>query len=137
MINPDTGGNMEKIIAVVLGGGLGALLRWHFSGFVQNHTDSLFPWGTLAVNVVGCFVIGLLWNLFEYVPVAPAVRLFFITGILGGFTTFSSFGVETINLLRDNEFLQAALNIALSNIVGITMVFFGFIVSRIALQLLK
>jgi fluoride exporter len=137
MINPDCGGHMEKILAVVIGGGLGALCRWLVSGFVQNRIESFFPWGTFVVNITGCFVMGLLWNLFETVPVSAAVRLFFITGVLGGYTTFSSFGIETINLMRDNEMARAMMNILLSNVIGIIAVFAGIFFSRLILQAFK
>jgi CrcB protein len=78
--------------------------------------------------------MGLLWNLFEEIPVSPAVRLFVITGVLGGYTTFSSFGIETINLLRDNEFAHAAANILFSNALGLAAVFAGIFISRFVLQ---
>jgi CrcB protein len=134
LINPDAGGRMEKIVAVVIGGGSGALIRWLVSGAVQNRSDSFFPWGTFVVNITGCFVMGCLWNLFEEIPVSPAVRLFFITGVLGGYTTFSSFGIETINLMRDNEFAHAAANILFSNALGLAAVFAGIFISRFVLQ---
>ena len=128
---------MDKILAVIIGGGTGALLRYLASGFVQNRTDSFFPWGTFAVNVSGCFIMGVLWNLFENVPVSPAVRIFFITGILGGYTTFSSFGIETINLMRDGETARALANILLSNALGIAAVFAGIFLSRVILGAFK
>jgi CrcB protein len=128
---------MEKFIAIFIGGGLGALFRYLFAGAVQSRTESIFPWGTLAVNLLGCFIIGFLWTLFEYLPVSVTVRLFFITGILGGFTTFSSYGVETLNLARDGEFLHAAANILVSNLAGIALVFAGVIVSRILIGIMR
>ena len=128
---------MEKFIAIFVGGGIGALSRYLFAGIVQSRTDSIFPWGTLAVNLLGCFIIGFLWTLFEFLPVSVTLRLFFITGILGGFTTFSSYGVETLNLARDGELLHAAANIMVSNIAGIALVFCGVIVSRFLIGIMR
>jgi CrcB protein len=97
-----------------LGGFIGSALRYSVSGFVQNWSRSIhFPFGTLTVNLIGCFAIGFLSQLAETrgIFTAESRTLIFI-GVLGGFTTFSAFGNETINLWRDGENLLATLNIA-------------------------
>ena len=126
-----------RFAAVIIGGGLGSLLRYAVSGAVQSRVGAIFPYGTLCVNLAGCFVIGFLWTLFEQTSVRPETRLFFITGLLGGFTTFSSFGMETFNLLRDGETVRAAVNFAVTNIAGFGCVFAGVISSRALFALFK
>jgi CrcB protein len=121
---------MIKVLLVALGGAMGALLRYAMSGFTSRYLDGVFPCGTLMVNLVGCFVIGFLWQLFEMVVVSPNVRTFILIGILGAFTTFSTYGLESFNLIREGEFGFAVLNVLMSNVVGIMLVFCGFVVSR-------
>jgi fluoride exporter len=104
---------MGKLFLAGIGGFVGSALRYAVTGFVQNSSGSIrFPFGTLAVNLVGCIFIGLLSQLAETRGVfnAEALTLIFI-GVLGGFTTFSAFGNETINLSRDGENALAVLNI--------------------------
>ncbi|GAB4578712.1 MAG: fluoride efflux transporter CrcB [Anaerolineales bacterium] len=96
---------MQKILLIGLGGGIGAILRYYLSGHVQQWANSFtFPYGTLVVNLLGCLAIGLLSELADTRSVfTPEARLFIFIGLLGGFTTFSTFGNESINLLRDGE----------------------------------
>ena len=122
---------MTKLILIALGGGLGAVLRYALSGGVQRFSDRLmdgtFPIGTLAVNVIGCLGVGYLGTLFaDSIPVREEVRLAVIVGFLGGFTTFSAFGYETMGLLADGEWWRAALNVILQNVVGLAAVFGGY-----------
>ena len=126
-----------RFAAVIIGGGIGSLLRYIVSGAVQSRVEAVFPYGTLCVNMAGCCVIGFLWTLFDMTAVRPETRLFFITGVLGGFTTFSSFGVETFNLFRDAEYLRAFANVAVSNIAGLACVFIGVISSRALFALFR
>ena len=128
---------MAKYIAVVIGGGLGSLMRYTAVGFVQSRVEAIFPFGTLFVNLVGCFFIGFLWTLFEMTTVRPETRVFFITGILGGFTTFSSFGMETFNLFRDGEYLRSFSNFAVSNLAGFCCVIAGVFASRALFALFR
>jgi len=109
------------------GGFLGALARYGFSGLVQRQVPlTTFPYGTLAVNLLGCFVIGVMAGLAESRQLfGPEFRLFALIGLLGGFTTFSTFGYETFGMIRDAEFLRAAANIALHVILGLTLVWLG------------
>ncbi len=103
---------MIKLLLVGAGGFIGSVLRYLATGVVQSATRSAsFPWGTLAVNVTGCFAIGVLSHLAETRGIPGAEqRLFLITGLLGGYTTFSAFGNETFLLLREGETALAAAN---------------------------
>lgn len=118
---------MSNLLLVGLGGFIGSVLRYLASGWVQQALKSVgFPYGTLAVNLVGCFVIGLLAHLAESRGLfASDVRLFVFVGILGGFTTFSSFGNETLNLARDSQWTAALLNITANVIGGLLAVWLG------------
>ena len=112
---------MGNALLVGLGGFIGSILRYVLSGLVHEWTRrDDFPVGTLAVNVIGCFVIGVLSQLAEARGAfAPETRAFVVIGILGGFTTFSSFGNETMNLWRDSQNALAALNIAAHLVLGL------------------
>ena len=105
---------MIKILLAGAGGFVGSVLRYSVSGFVQDFSRSInFPYGTLAVNLIGCFAIGFLSQLAETRGVfAAETRTLVFVGVLGGFTTFSAFGNETINLWREGESGLALLNIA-------------------------
>jgi len=113
-------------------------LRYLLGGAIQQQASkSVLPWGTLVVNLSGCFVIGLLWELSEAVAISPNVRIFTFIGVLGGFTTFSSFALENRNLLSDGEIAYAAANVAISNIVGIALVFAGAVAMRVVLSWIR
>lgn len=102
---------MTNYVLVFVGGGLGATVRYWFQGFIYAESGTNFPYGTIAVNVLGCFVIGLLMSsMEERFLIQPSIRVFLTIGILGGFTTFSSFSFETISLFRDGETLYAFAN---------------------------
>ena len=120
---------MAKILLVLAGGGIGSLLRYGASG-VFSKVGPGFPIGTLLVNLIGSFLIGLLWGISEKAVFHPNWRVFLFTGILGGFTTFSAYGLETFNLLRHGKAMFAMFNILLSNILGIALVVLGFLASR-------
>ena len=108
------GGGLVNVLLVGAGGFLGAIARYLLSGFVQQRVAGLFPWGTLVVNVVGCFAMGALAELAESRGFLSAEqRAFAVVGVLGGFTTFSAFGGETLNLARDRDTALAAMNIGL------------------------
>lgn len=104
-----------KYVLIFLGGGIGASLRYWMQGVVYGRTGTAFPYGTMVVNVLGCLVIGLLMvSLEERFLAVPSLRLFLTIGILGGFTTFSSFSYESLALIRDGEFLRAFANVGLT-----------------------
>ncbi len=117
---------------IFLGGGLGSLLRWWCSGFVARHFGETFPWGTLIVNITGSFVIGLFATLSDPEGrwlVAPSFRTFFMVGICGGYTTFSSFSLQTLNLARDGEWLYAGANAVLSLVLCLAAVWLGHVLA--------
>ncbi|HLD40984.1 MAG TPA: fluoride efflux transporter CrcB [Candidatus Omnitrophota bacterium] len=121
---------MIKILFVLAGGGIGSLLRYGVSG-VFSKTGSGFPLGTLLVNLTGSFLIGLFWGVSEKAVFGnPNWKIFIFAGVLGGFTTFSAYGLESFNLLRAGKPMLALANILLSNIFGIALVGLGFLVSR-------
>jgi len=102
-----------KWLALVAGGGIGASLRYALSIWVDQRFSSSFPWGTLSVNFVGCFLIGLLITALDQRGLtSPALRLFLITGVLGAFTTFSTFSMETLQLIEFGRLPLAAANMA-------------------------
>jgi CrcB protein len=108
-----------KLTLIALGGGVGAALRYLVTGWSQRLVPGTFPVGTLAVNVAGCFAIGLLnFVLLGPVLVREEVRLALVTGVLGGFTTFSSYGWETLALTNEGAWLAAGANVALNNGLG-------------------
>jgi CrcB protein len=118
---------MNRLLWVGLGGFAGSVLRYLVSGWAQQASKSIaFPWGTLAVNVAGCLVIGGLSYLADTRGLLHAeARLFLIVGVLGGFTTFSAFGNETMNLLRDGENLLAAANVGANVLLCLASVWAG------------
>ncbi len=122
---------MINIFLVGIGGFIGSVMRYLASGYVQQATKSVgFPYGTLAVNVVGCFVIGFLAQLAEGRGVFTSeARAFVFVGILGGFTTFSSFGNETLNLARDSQMMGALANVSANVVIGLFAVWLGRTVS--------
>ncbi len=119
--------SLLSVIYVALGGALGSVSRYLLGTWTQSISKSIdFPYGTLTVNLIGCFVIGFLSQLAEARGVfTPESRAFVFIGILGGFTTFSSFGNETINLLRDGETFNALANIGANVIFGLILVWLG------------
>ena len=113
------------------GGGLGAMLRFGLALWVDERVQTSFPWGTLAVNVVGCFLIGLIATVAdEHRALTSATRLFVIAGLLGGFTTFSTFGLETWRLLEEGLSLVAIGNVAASFGGTLTALALGVVLGR-------
>lgn len=121
---------MNKILALILGGAAGTLLRYWVSGYAHRIFEGVFPWGTLAVNLIGSFLIGFCWGLFERGNIQTNVRLFLFVGIFGGFTTFSSYALETLNLVKAGNVKFAIIYILVSNIVGLILVYLGYIFAR-------
>lgn len=116
---------MNKLVLVLVGGGLGAAARYGTTLLAGRTLGPAFPWGTLLVNLAGCFLIGVALALGERSNLMPPdLRLFFVTGFLGGLTTFSSYALETVVAARGSLALAAA-NIALNNLAGLALVILG------------
>lgn len=128
---------MTKFVLLATGGAIGTLLRYSLSGLTYKVIDGIFPWGTLFVNLTGSLAIGLLWGVFEMENLSPNMRNFIFVGVLGGFTTFSTFTLESFNLFRDGEIKLALSNLFISNILGIVLVFAGFLLSKYIINLIK
>jgi CrcB protein len=122
---------MEKYLFIGLGGFLGSIARYAITSLVQIKTESLFPYGTMLVNVLGCFIIGLLMTLFqERIVLSQNIRLFLIIGVLGGFTTFSSFSYDTFALMKTGHFLSAGFNSGVSLFGCLIATWAGFYVGE-------
>ncbi len=121
---------MRQLILVGLGGCLGAVARYKLSGLVLHHwTDWRFPLGTFVVNVAGCLIAGLLAGVAERHGLFSAdTRVFLFAGVLGGFTTFSAFGLETVELIRRGEVATAFAYVALSVLCGVAILWLGMAV---------
>ena len=113
------------------GGFIGAMFRYGMSGLVQRSIPlAAFPYGTLAVNMVGCLLIGIAVGLVDSRQLfGPEARLFVLIGVLGGFTTYSTFGYETFALLRDGDFLRALANVGVHVVLGLALVWAGYAIA--------
>lgn len=119
---------MQKTILIGIAGLVGTLVRYWVSGVVGRKYGESFPWGTMAVNLVGCFLAGAVFYLAEERSLlSPTLRTIIMIGLLGGFTTFSSYGLQTFTLLRDGEFGLATINVAVSNVLGLLLVWAGYV----------
>jgi len=123
---------VPRLLLIGLAGLLGTLARYALSGFIARRFGETFPAGTLVVNVVGCFLAGFLFYLMqERFLVNDIVRTAIMIGFLGGFTTFSSFGLQTFTLLRDGEMGLATMNVLVSNVAGLLTVWAGYSLARL------
>jgi CrcB protein len=123
---------MWNALWIFVGGGLGSLARWWASGFIANKVGETFPWGTLVINVSGSFVIGLFatatgsegrWM------ASSTFRQFFMLGICGGYTTFSSFSLQTLTLAEDGQWFKAGANSVLSLVLCLIFVWLGHLLA--------
>ena len=122
---------LQRLVWLALAGAAGTLARYGLAGLVHRLNGVSFPWGTVVVNISGCFLAGLLWALFEERwPVAGETRTLVMVGFMGAFTTFSSFILETGELVRAAEWIQAAANLVLQNGVGFAALFLGLALGR-------
>jgi CrcB protein len=123
---------MYKLLFIGSGGFIGALLRYFTGGLVHRMLpNTIFPWGTMAVNVIGCLIIGLGGGLIESRQLFSAeMRAFVFIGLLGSFTTFSTFGLETFNLAKEGQILASLANIAFSVVIGLAAVLLGNMLSK-------
>ncbi len=117
----------EELTAVILGGALGSLLRFLFSRFINDLLPKNYPWGIWVVNIVGCLVMGVIAALFLHKYLNSAfLRTFIMIGLLGGFTTFSSFSLDSLTLIQSGQFVTASLYILSTVILSIVATVIGF-----------
>jgi fluoride exporter len=122
---------MQRILLIGLAGLLGTLARYGLSGFVARRVGETFPTGTLVVNVTGCFLAGFLFHVLqERLLVNEVARTALMIGFLGGFTTFSSFGLQTFTLLKEGEVALGMVNVVVSNLAGLVTVWAGYSLAR-------
>ncbi len=119
-----------KLLAVAFGGSVGAVLRFLVYEFVDSQHHSDFPWATLTVNLLGSLVIGFLWGYFTRNYASPGLRLFIFVGVLGSFTTFSTFAFDNFSLIKGGEFSLMTAYLLITNIVGISLAIGGYLLSK-------
>lgn len=122
--------HLLHLLLIALGGAVGALLRYLVSVLGHRLLGGAFPWGTLAVNLLGCFLIGFLWALSERLALPRYAGPLLFTGMLGAFTTFSTYGLESFRLLRSGEVGLGLANILMSNVGGLLLVLLGFLLAQ-------
>jgi CrcB protein len=123
--------NLLNFFLVAIGGAIGSTARYVLSTLVLRVTGTQFPLGTFAVNVIGCLAFGAIAGAAsQRVQIAPPLRLFLLTGILGGFTTFSSYAFESFTLIRDGQFLWASINIAGQIVAGLAGMWAGYVITN-------
>ena len=121
----------QRILLLAIVGGAGTLARYGMSVGVQRAYGGPFPFGTLAVNVLGCFLFGIVWPLAEdRLRISGESRLIILTGFMGAFTTFSTFAFETGQFLRESEWMLAAANVLANNIIGLAALLVGLMIGR-------
>ena len=122
---------MRQVLAIAAGGAVGSLLRFWMSNWVHAFAGRTFPYGTLAVNVLGCLIMGFLFVLFiDRLSDNPVLRAGVLIGVLGGFTTFSSFSIETFNLIEQGAWVKAAANMSGSLVLCVGATWIGVILGR-------
>ncbi|MEH6628206.1 MAG: fluoride efflux transporter CrcB [Motiliproteus sp.] len=123
---------MQQLLFIASGGAIGALCRYWVSGYVVNNTDHYLPLGTLVVNVIGSLLMGVLFVLImEKSQISPEYRPLLMVGLLGAFTTFSTFSLETVALMQEGHIMSAAIYILLSVIFSIAALYAGMSFTRI------
>jgi len=125
---------VRSLLLIAAGGAIGALMRHFVSVLVYRLVPSTFPWGTLAANLVGCFFIGALWTLSERASFPPGLALFLFTGMLGAFTTFSTYALESLQLMQRGQVWSGLANIAVSTVAGLLLVLAGMALTRSLLR---
>jgi CrcB protein len=124
---------VQKLLWLAIAGAAGTLSRYGLAGAAQRFFGGEFPWGTLVVNLLGCFLAGVVWSLAEVrLSISGQMRVIVLMGFMGAFTTFSAYMLETGELLRDAQWAWALGNVALQNGFGIILFFLGMAAGRIA-----
>lgn len=122
---------MRQLLAVAVGGAIGASMRWLLAGVVQRSTDSAFPWGTLVVNALGSFLLGFLFvYMIERSSAGELLRLALTVGLLGAFTTFSTYSLESLRLIQSGDFGLAAANVVGQVFLCLVLTWFGVHLAR-------
>ena len=122
---------LKELCLLAVAGAAGTLSRYGLAELVQRVCGGRFPWGTLCVNALGCFLFGLVWALAEErLVISGQTRLVLLVGFMGAFTTFSTFAYDTSALLRDSQWWLAAGNLLAQNVLGLTCIFLGLAIPR-------
>ncbi len=122
---------IQKFLAVAFGGSIGAVIRYLIFLLFERNASHSFPWATLLVNLLGSFFIGLLWGYFGKTFISPGLRLLIFVGILGSFTTYSTFTFDVFSMYKDGDIKQLIFYILATNVFGIGLAFTGFYLSRL------
>ncbi len=122
---------IEKILVVAFGGSIGAVLRFLIFSLSDKISRNSFPWATLTVNLIGSFIIGLLWGVFDRIYISPGIRMLIFIGILGSFTTFSTFAFDIFSMSKDGNIRNIVIYILATNIFGIPLAFIGYYLSKV------
>lgn len=122
--------NLINILGISIGGTIGALLRYAISSGIYDLAGNKFTWGTIVVNLIGSFLIGLFWQFFDSYPISPHVRTMLVTGGIGAFTTFSTYSLETALLLQSGQIKLGIANTVVSAVLGILAVLLGMMTMR-------
>lgn len=121
----------SKILLLAAGGSLGTILRYLVYQFADKYLNPHIPWGTLLVNLIGSFLIGLAWGSMEKLALTPALRFFLIIGVLGSFTTFSAFAYDSFYLFNQGQVRWMLINLLLNNVLGLLLCGIGFYVIKL------
>ncbi len=119
-----------KLLAVAFGGSIGAVLRFLIYELIETRFHSDFPWATLTVNLLGSLVIGFLWGYFGRIYVSPGMRLLIFVGILGSFTTFSTFAFDNFSLIKNGDYVYMVSYFLVTNFFGISLAIGGYLLSK-------
>lgn len=120
-----------KLLSVAVGGSIGAVSRYLIYFYFEKQHSSFFPWATLIVNLLGSFLIGFLWGYFDRVYISTGFRLMIFIGLLGSFTTYSTFAFDIFSLFRDGEFKLLVVYLFGTNILAIGFVFAGYYLTKL------
>lgn len=122
---------MVNYVVISIGAAIGGMLRFGLASFTQKRIESFFPYGTLIVNVIGSFALGIImYYLDDKEMLSPQIRLFLTVGLCGGFTTFSTFSYETLNLIKNSQFLLASANVLGNVFICLIAIYAAYIISK-------